>query len=454
MATDKNAGVVTRFAPSPTGPFQVGGVRTALFNYLFARQQGGKYILRCEDTDPARSKKEYEEYFLAVFKWLGLSHDEYYRQSERTDIYQRYLEKLIAEGKAFISKEQPKEEGGRTEVIRFKNPGKVVVFEDKVLGEISVDTTDLGDFVIARDLRSPLYHFTVVVDDHEMGVTHVIRGQDHVANTPRQILIQEAIGAKRPIYAHLPLILSKDRKKLSKRDPNVTPTLTYRDEGYLPEALVNFMALIGWNPGGEKELFTLDELITTFSLDRIQKAGGIFNPEKLEWLNREHVKQLLPDEQFTWIERFLPKTITGNSGYSANKLRRVVPIMIERISHFGEVFEMAEAGDLLYYFEQPTYPKEKLFWKDERDITKLAQRLLHVRGLLTLIDEKDFAPEKIKGALWNYAEEEGRGQVLWPLRYALSGRDKSPDPFTLASIMGKEEVLRRINYAHSLLESQ
>ncbi len=439
--------VVTRFAPSPTGKFHVGGIRSALYNYLYAKKHHGKFILRCEDTDPVRSKKEYEEYFLEVFTWLGLSYDEYYRQSERTAIYKKYLERLIAEGKAYISKEEPKEEGKRAEVIRFKNPNTMITFHDQVLGDITVNTTDLGDFVIARELESPLYHFTVVVDDFEMGITHIIRGQEHVSNTPRQILIQEAIGAPRPTYAHASIILNESRAKLSKRDPLVRPALEYRDEGYLPEAMLNFMALLGWNPGTEQEIFTLSELTEAFTFERMQKPGAIFNPEKLEWINKEHIKRLPQETLVKTIAAFLPETITQNPSYSTEKLATLAPLLLERVTHFGQLKEMAEAGDIGYYFQAPAYAKEKLFWKDERDVTKLKERLLKVRELMSALPETSFTREEVKNALWAYAEGEGRGQVLWPLRYALSGRDKSPDPFQLAEILGKPETLLRIDHA-------
>ena len=446
--------VVTRFAPSPTGPFQVGGIRSALFNYLYARQHGGIYILRCEDTDPVRSKKEYESYFLDVFSWLQLEHDAYYRQSERGVIYKKYLEQLIVSGKAYVSKEEPRKEGERAEIIRFKNPNTTVSFKDEILGDISVDTTDLGDFVIARDFHSPLYHFTVVVDDFEMGITHVIRGKEHVANTPRQILIQEALGAPRPVYAHLPLILSADRKKLSKRDPNVTPALTYRDNGYLPAAILNFMALTGWNPGGTQEVFTKNELIKLFSLPRIQRSDGVFNGEKLEWLNKEHIKRLPLEELTKNIEKYLTPDIANLPGYSCEKLVRIAPILAERISHFGEITPMAESGELSFYFQKPTYLKERLFWKEEHDIAKLIERLEKVKMLLHSVDTRNFTQENIKSALWNYAEEEGRGQVLWPTRYALSGKEKSPDPFQLAAIFGKKETENRLENAIALCKGQ
>lgn len=443
--------VVTRFAPSPTGFFHVGGVRSALYNYLFARKHGGKFILRSEDTDPVRSKKEYEDYFLEVFKWLGLEHDEFYRQSERTDIYRKYIEKMIAEDKAYISKEEPAEEGKRAEVIRLRNPGKEVTFNDIVLGDITVNTADLGDFVIARSIDSPLYHLTVVVDDFEMGITHVIRGQEHVANTPRQILIQEAIGAPRPIYAHGSIILNNERAKLSKRDPLVRPTLEYRNEGYLPEAMLNFMAFLGWNPGGEKELYSIDELIAAFSLERMQKPGAIFNPEKLEWYNKEYIKMMEPMSQADMAFGFLPETLTGNDTFK-QRWPKVAPIAIERIGHFGEIAEYAEQGEFDYYTCcGPEMTPEKLFWKEENDRAKIIDRLSKVKGLLETLPE-DNTPEEVKAVIWPFAESEGRGQVLWPTRMSLCGREKSPDPFTLISILGKSESIRRINHAIVVLE--
>lgn len=448
---EKTQKIVTRFAPSPTGKFHVGGIRSALYNYLFARKHGGKFILRSEDTDPVRSKKEYEDYFLEVFAWLGLEYDEFYRQSERTEIYKTYLDKLIAEGKAYVSKEEQKEAGQRSEVIRFKNPNHVVTFHDEVLGDISVDTTDLGDFVIARDFTSPLYHFTVVVDDFTMGVTHIIRGQEHVSNTPRQILIQEAIGAPRPIYAHGSIILNEARAKLSKRDPLVRPALEYRDEGYLPDAMLNFMALLGWNPGTEVEIFTLPELMDAFTLKRMQKPGAIFNPEKLEWINKEHIKRLTKDEQCAQIIAYLPESLIHAKGYSETKLKEIIPLVIERITHFGEVATLAEEGEFTYYFETPVYAKEKLFWKEERDTAKLQERLMHTTSLLEKLNEDQFTKGAVKEALWDYAEKEGRGQVLWPMRYALSGKDKSPDPFQLAEILGKNETILRLNHARGLI---
>jgi glutamyl-tRNA synthetase len=453
MMIKRNQGqIVTRFAPSPTGMFHVGGIRSALYNYLFARKHNGIYFLRCEDTDKARSKKEYEQYFLDVFRWLGLEYDEYYRQSERTQIYREYLERLIQEGKAYVSKEEVKEAGKRDEVIRFRNPNTVITFTDIVLGDISFHTEELGDFVIARDLDDPIFHFAVVVDDHEMGVTHIIRGQEHVSNTPRQILIQEAIGAKRPIYAHASIILNDERAKLSKRDPSVRPALEYQTEGYLSEAMLNFMALLGWNPGTNDEVFTKQELIQQFSLERMQKPGAIFNPDKLEWVNKEHIKKLTPEQQFQWVNKFLPVEITALPQYNDERLRLITPILIERIGHFGELKQIAQTEEIAYFFDRPKIADHSLIlWKNLRDKEDgVATTKTHLARVIQLLENftGEWTRENIKQCVWPYADEVGRGEVLWPTRYALSGVEKSPDPFQLAEIFGKEESLARIRHVH------
>lgn len=279
--------IITRFPPSPTGPLHIGNVRTALFNYIFAKKNGGDFIVRIEDTDKARSKKEYEDEMLESLRWLGLKWDgELLHQSERTKIYKKYLQKLIDENKAYVSTET---EGENREVVRFRNPNKSVKFDDLVRGTVEFDTTELKDFVIAKSVDEPLYHLAVVIDDFESGVTHVIRGEDHISNTPRQILIQEAIGAPRPLYAHLPLILAQDRSKLSKRKHGESVSLDYyRNKGYSPEAIINYLALLGWNPGTEQEIFTLRELINVFDLERVHKGGAIFDEKKLAWVNRKH----------------------------------------------------------------------------------------------------------------------------------------------------------------------
>jgi len=428
--------VVTRFAPSPTGLMHVGSARTALFNYLFAKQHGGKFILRIEDTDKERGTKEYEKDILDGLSWLRLSYDESYRQSERTDIYRKYLRNMITNGSAYEAEEN---KDGTGKIIRFKNPGTKVSFKDIVRGDIEFDTEELGDFVIAKDLNTPLYHVAVVVDDHEMGVTHIIRGEDHISNTPRQMLIQRAIGAKTPQYAHIPLILAPDKSKLSKRHGAVSVN-EYKKMGYLPEALVNFLAFLGWNPGDEREVFTMDELVKEFSLKKVQKGGAVFNTDKLDWINKSHMKAQ-EHESMKTIEQKLLQIFGEKFGERINKM---TPIVSERINKWGDIDEMAKKGEWSYFFEEPQYDMEKLIWKKSTK-EKTAQ---HLSKLLELLKDADFSgADSIKKTVWNYAEEEGRGDVLWPMRYALSGQDKSPDPFTVASVLGKEETLKRLGDA-------
>jgi glutamyl/glutaminyl-tRNA synthetase len=317
MSEETRKKVVTRFPPSPTGFLHVGSVRTALFNYLFAKKFGGEMILRIEDTDKERSKKEFEVNITDSLCWLSLpwSNEKILRQSERSDVYKKYLEKLIVEGKAYVSRETPKEEGDRAEVVRFKNPNKKIKFTDLIRGEIEFDTTELEDFVIAKSLEEPLYHLAVVIDDFESGVTHVIRGEDGISNTPRQILIQEAIGAPRPIYAHLPLILAPDRSKLSKRKHGESVSINfYREKAYFPEAILNYLALLGWNPGDDREIFSLEELVQVFDLSKVQKGGAIFNIEKLNWFNKQYLQKLSAEEKLSRTrELILPDAKTDTA---------------------------------------------------------------------------------------------------------------------------------------------
>lgn len=450
---NKSNGVITRFPPSPTGALHIGNVRTALFNYFFARKNNGLFVVRVEDTDKVRSKKEYEENMLASLLWLGLSRDgELWRQSERISIYTKYLQKLIAEEKAYISIET---EGENKEVVRFKNPNKIITFTDLVRGDVTFDTSELGDFIIARNINDPVYHLAVVIDDFETGVTHIIRGEDHVSNTPRQILIQEAIGAPRPIYAHLPLILAADRSKLSKRKHGEAVSLDYYQKmGYLPQALVNYMALLGWNPGTEREIFSLDELITEFDITRIQKGGAIFNVEKLKWINKEHIK-MLPLEE---TEKAIIEAVESSNRFTSNSWKLpqttkkdITKLVAERISVWSEAKELAEAGEFDWIVQKPENIKEIISWKEEKDTVVTKERLSKAREIISTIPEHNWNLENIKEPLWNYAEEVGKGNFLWPLRVALSGKEKSPDPFTLLWILGKEESVRRVENALSAL---
>ncbi len=424
--------IVTRMAPSPTGKFHIGSARTALFSYLFSRHHNGKFILRIEDTDKERSKPEFEANIIESFEWLGLKYDEFYRQSERTEIYKEQLKKLIDSGSAYVSKEEIKEVGDREEVIRFKNPNIKIKFEDVVLGDIEFDTTDLGDFVIAKDLETPLYHLTVVVDDGLMGVSHVIRAQEHLSNTPRQILILEALGFARPIYAHIPLVLAPDKTKMSKRH-GATALLDFRDMGYLPEAVLNFLAFLGWNPGTEQELFSLEELVKEFSLEKVQKSGGVFNIEKLNWYNKEYIKKMSQEVLLTEIKKYLD--------WPEDMIMRAKEAIVERINKFSDLSDEAEFG---FYKTLPDYSAENLIWKK----SDKEKTLVHLEKMRDMLSNADFTSvDSIKNAVWDYVEVNGRGDVLWPTRFALSGKDKSPDPITLAYIFGKEETIKRISLA-------
>src|SRR3989344_2793415 len=401
MDINKKEKVITRFPPSPTGPLHIGNVRTALFNYFFAKKNGGQFIVRVEDTDKDRSKKEYEIGMLDSLEWLGLSRDGgIWDQSERTEVYKKYLNKLIDDGKAYISQET---EGENKEVVRFKNPNTTITFDDLVRGTVSFDTSELKDFIIARNINEPIYHLAVVVDDFESGVTHVMRGEYGISNTPRQILIAEAIGAPRPVYIHLPLILASDRSKLSKRKHGETVSLDYyRQKGYLPQALLNYLALLGWNPRTDKEIFTLKELVEAFSISQIHKGGAIFDEKKLEWVNKQHIK-LLPDTE-------------------KKKL------MIEGIK------------EAPYLVREPELEVEKIPWKEtsREETIRLLEDSMHI-----IVDA---------GNLMAYAKKKGRGSVLWPIRYALTGLDVSPDPFTILHILGKEKSLKRLERAIAILK--
>jgi glutamyl-tRNA synthetase len=442
--------VRVRIAPSPTGYFHIGTARTALFNYLYAKQQGGVFVLRIEDTDKERGKKEYEEDIYAQMEWLGLSFDEKYVQSEHIDRHKELLRKLIDEDKAYISKEPMKDAPTKTvEVVRLRNPGKVVTFTDVIRGDISFDTTELKDFVIARSIDDPLYHFAVVADDGDAGITHVIRGEDHISNTPRQILLQEALGLPRPLYAHLPLILAPDRTKMSKRK-HQTSIKDFRARGYEAEAMVNFMALLGWSEGSsDKEIYSMDELVKAFSLEGIHKGGAVFNEEKLRWFNREYILRLSDDEFTRKAMSILKDSMGSRVSWNDDIARKIIPMLKERIHVWGDIAAFAAEGEFDYFFEAPKLDAAKI--SDKKSSPEEARtHLEHAAAALDGID--DFTMENVKAALWDYATEKGRGAVLWPIRYALSGREKSPDPFILSAVLGKKEVLHRLHLAHDILQ--
>ena len=479
MTESPNKPVRTRFAPSPTGFLHIGSARTVLFNWLFARQNNGKFILRIEDTDIERSMPEFEKDIISGIKWLGLDWDEeLYRQSERLDIYEKYLRKLIEEEKAyycFCSKEDleadrqamltqgmaPKYGGrcrhikkdeaekrvkaGKPAVIRFRVPEIEVEFTDIIRGKVKFDASLMGDIVIAKDLRSPLYNFSNVIDDAEMKITHVIRGEDHLSNTPKQILIYSALGFEIPHFAHLPLILTPDRKKMSKRDME-TALKDYADDGYLKEAIINFLAFLGWHPKDDKEILGIGELVKEFDLKRVQKAGAVFNLEKLEWLNGQYIKTLSPEELAERMKDFIPE-LWRNEG---NKEILVKAISLER-ERMKKLSDFKESAD--FFFELPDYDEKLLAWPrpagEESVINKekISANLKILSEEIDKIFKADFTKQNIEEAITPLTAVWGRGDLLWPLRAALSGKEASPGPYEIMEVLGKEETLKRLQTA-------
>ena len=429
-----NSKVRTRIAPSPTGFLHVGTARTALFNYLFAKHEGGEFVLRIEDTDPERSDKKYEKDIIEGLKWLGIDWDEFYRQSERVDLHKKYLKKLIDIGAAYISQEK---EGERKEVVRFKNSGKKIVFEDSIRGKIEFDTLELGDFIIAKSENEPLYNFAVVVDDAEMEISHVIRGEDHISNTPKQILLQEALNFKTPIYAHPPLILGSDKSKLSKRH-GATSVTEYREAGYLPDALFNFMALLGWNPGTEQELFSREELVKVFSLDKVQKAGAIFDTRKLDWMNGEYIRKKSPRELLELASPFLGDFIKNKP---ETFLEKIITLEQPRLKKLSELSERTD-----YFFKEPEYDNELLRWKNMSN-DDIKNSLETAKSILQSVDENAFTKENLEKIFLSASGEKNRGELLWPLRVALTGRKASPGPFDIMEILGQKTSILRLNSA-------
>ncbi len=422
--------VRVRIAPSPTGNLHVGTARAALFNELFARKHNGKFIIRIEDTDKARSTKEYELAILEGLKWLGITWDEGpYRQSERTASYTHALQDLLDTGKAYKERE----------AIRLKIDPQTVTFHDLIRGDIAIDTKSFeGDFVIARTIDDPLYHIAVVCDDAAMKISHVIRGEDHIHNTAKHILIQQALGYAQPIYAHLPLLLDANRKKLSKRSGE-TNLLAYRDMGFLPEAMLNYLALLGWNPGDEREFFTHEELIQAFSLDRVQKGGAIFSHDKLTAMNKHYIRSL-PVPELMNRAGIIPKTASTT---------KAVALEQERIS---TLMELPDAISFALEHWHVSYPASMLIWKKstqhatkdilEKLITKIVQ-YQHSEFIATELQEYLMA--------WIDEADLGRGDVLWPMRVALTGREHSPGPFDVAAVIGKDETIRRLTTARDIL---
>ncbi len=499
--------VRTRFAPSPTGFLHIGSARTALFNYLFSKKNQGNFILRIEDTDTERSDPKFEEDIIENLKWLGIDWDEGpYRQSERGDIYTKYLEKLLNEGKAyycFCSEEEleakrqeqmsrglsPRYNGkcsklsseevkkklaeGQPSIIRFKISVKKVSFNDMIRGKVEFDANLIGDISIAKDLASPLYNFAVVVDDFEMKISHVIRGEDLLPNTPKQILLQEALGFPQPEYGHLPLILGSDKSKMSKRHGAVSMG-EYKKEGYLSETIINFLAFLGWNPGTEREIFSIASLIKEFSIEKVQKGGAVFNIKRLDFLNGFYIRQKSPEkltelcipcliregliEPVFKTEQYPPayggisisqtyKIIETKEEINFDYLKKIVAIYQERLKKLSEITELTN----FFFKDKLDYEKKLLQWKNMTD-EEIQNSLDKLADLLSKINEGDWNKENLRNILMLETEKAGdRGKILWPLRTALTGKEASSGPFEIAEILGKEKTLKRIQEAKNLL---
>lgn len=485
----------TRFAPSPTGPLHIGRTRTVLFNFLFARANGGKFILRIEDTDLERSDSKYERDIIEGIKWLGLNWDEGaliggsygpYRQSERLDLYNGYLNKMIDGGQAFycfhskefLDKEYdeqvtakknpahicefrklPREDAEKrlkkeNAIIRFKIPfDEEICFDDLIRGKVCFNSNALGgDFSLAKAVSDggflPLYNFAVIIDDYLMKISHVIRGEDHISNTPKQILMANILNFPIPKYVHLPMVLGPDRSKLSGRH-GATSLLEYREAGYLPEAIINFLALLGWNDGTDKEIFNLKELIKKFDITKVQKSGAVFNIEKLDWLNGYYIKNLSLDEL---VKRIIPFLIRDNlwTGDDAGYLKKIIALEQTRIKKLGEIGERTA-----YFFKIPNYKPELLIWRDMLFKDVIASLKISHDSLLK-IDEPDFSRENLEKVLLKEAERaknKDKGRLLWPLRAALTGLEASPGPFEIMEILGKKRTLERIEAALKKLDA-
>ncbi len=398
---EKEKKILVRYPPSPTGKLHIGNIRTFLFNYLFAKNVGGDIVMRFEDTDQERSKKVYEEEILSTLEKLGLDFDRGpFRQSDRTEFYIEALETLLQNGSAFEAEES--KDGSGDKVIRFKNPHRKITYLDKVRGEITIDTSDFGDFVIARSKTNPLYHLTVVVDDINMGITHIIRGEDHITSTPRQILLIEALGGKIPTYAHMSFTIGADKKKLSKRH-GATSYDAFEKLGYLPEAIFNYLALLGWNEGGgqEKEFYTRTELIKVFSLEQLNNSPSMFSYEKLDDLNRQHLLKMDSKKFREKVLDFLSENMCINFNENKEYSQKIINLVIkERIKKFFDVTEMEKNKEFDYYFEVPKNITEARNFKDT-PTAETKKILLEIIEKINHLEENIWNKENLKNILWD-----------------------------------------------------
>jgi glutamyl-tRNA synthetase len=471
-----NEKVRVRFAPSPTGYLHIGGVRTALFNYLFARKHGGAFILRIEDTDVERSTEASTRAILDGMAWLGLDYDEGpFKQSERMVLYQEHIERLLREGKAYscyCSKEEleerrkealkqgrdPRYDGrcrdggtaaaGREPAIRFKAPhaGSTEVV-DLIRGPITFENIQMDDLIIRRSFGTPTYNLCVVVDDATMGLTHIIRGDDHLTNTPKQILLYEALGFDVPRYAHLPMILGPDKTRLSKRH-GATSVMAYKEMGYLPEAMLNYLARLGWGYGDE-EIFSKEELIDKFSLEGVGKSPAVFNPEKLDWLNHHYLKKGDPGHLARLLNEMLVQKEIIPAPWPEEQLDYMTQVVRCEQEKRKTLVEMAE---LTTYFFQPAVTIEE---KAGRKFLRPKERpiLEKLKNRFEALDE--FSEETLKPVFEEIMAEEDLkfGKIAQPLRVALTGGTVSPGIFELLAILGKKMVLERLDKAIEYIQN-
>jgi len=477
-----------RMAPSPTGPLHIGTARTSLYNYLMARHEGGTYLLRIEDTDAARGTEEFERDIIDGLHWLGISWDEGpqvaggedigphapYRQSARGELYAREADRLLEAGSAYrcwctpeeleavrkqqeAAKQPPTynrrclnltdaersafEAEGRRSVIRFKVSPEVIRFDDLVRGEVEFDNALLGDFVIVRNDGSPLYHFVVVVDDEEMEITHVIRGEDHLSNTPKHIALIRALGYREPRFGHIPLILNADRTKMSKRKTQMALS-AYREEGYLPEALVNFLAFLGWSPGTEEEIFTLDELAARFEIGKVHHGGAVFDKDRLDHLNGVYIRAMTDEQLALRLREWVPEAVRDDD------LLRMVPLIKERLVRLGDV------DALIGFAWEPDHVVASWYGPELLSPKKAgpedARRSLEIaRATLAELDDADFSADVLELRCRQAAEAAGlkAGDFFSPIRVAVTGRTISPPLFASLELLGRERSLARIDDA-------
>ena len=455
-----------RFAPSPTGQLHLGGARTALSNYLFTKNQGGKFLVRIEDTDLERSKKEYTDQICQSLDWLGLKWDEdLVYQSSNTSVYKSYIDALLKSNKAYMCFASKKEldkirkksnsfhypgiwrnrdlgeikseiKKGSPFTVRLKTPknGKTS-FKDLIYGNISVDNNEIDDFIISRSDGSPVYNFTNVIDDNSMKITHVIRGEDHVSNTPKQILIYNALGFEVPTFAHLPMILGEDKKRLSKRH-GATGVNEYESMGYQPDALLNYLALLGWNPGTKEEIFDLDSLVKNFDISKVQKKSATFDQKKFNWISSQH---LMKEDSDIVLKKLMSIDPEWGESKRQDYLIKVIDLMKSRSNSLTDLIDKSQ-----YFFSSPkefdSTQLQKIWKKDT------VEKIIELKSVLDSINS--WAAIELESNFKRFTDQRGIGigKVMQPMRFIICGSLQGPSLFDLMELIGKEESLKRINY--------